>query len=81
MDAAAAAQSWQQSRGANLEAWIALDLDLPVLDLRNGHGHLGLRPVLNPTPFALPFDAPEAVMTAAWGRGILWPWNPPATRC
>ena len=29
---------WEQSRGANLEVWIALDLDLPVYrgEIRNG---------------------------------------------
>ena len=29
---------WQESRGASLEVWIALDLDLPVYEYKSGDG-------------------------------------------
>ncbi len=29
---------WQESRGASLEVWIALDLDLPICEYEPGDG-------------------------------------------
>ena len=41
-DAIVLLPGWQESRGANLEVWIALDLDLPIYKYEPGDG----KPVL-----------------------------------
>ncbi len=41
-EAIAALPNWQQSRGACLEMWIAVDLDLPIFNCRLGDGSVFL---------------------------------------
>ena len=50
---------WEQSRGANLEVWIALDLDLPVYRAEIPDGRISLHLMEDLELPGLPFGAGE----------------------
>ena len=54
-DAIAVLPDWQQSRGACLEMWIAIDLDMPIFNCRMRDGSVSLEPVKTLDIKALPF--------------------------
>ncbi len=54
-DAIAVLQNWQQSRGACLEMWIAIDLDIPIFNCRMRDGSISLEPNKTIDIKALPF--------------------------
>ncbi len=55
-DAIAALPDWQQSRGACLEMWIAIDLDMPIFECRMRSGSVFLEPIKTLDIKALPFS-------------------------
>ncbi|MCH8052695.1 MAG: DUF4406 domain-containing protein [Planctomycetes bacterium] len=60
-DAIAALPNWQQSRGACLEMWIAIDLDMPIFNCRMRDGSVSLEPNKAIDIKALPFSrVPDA---------------------
>jgi hypothetical protein len=59
-DAVAVLPGWEKSRGASLEVWLALDLDMPVFNVRSAGNKFQLEPFRPPGPARLPFqDPPE----------------------
>ena len=54
--AIAALPNWQQSRGACLEMWIAIDLDMPIFNCRMRDGSVSLEPITTLDIKALPFS-------------------------
>ncbi len=46
---------WQESRGANLEVWVAIDLDMPVYRYEITDGGITLHRILDFGHFRLPF--------------------------
>jgi len=46
---------WQESRGANLEVWIAVDTDMPVYRYEIADGRITLHRMLDFGHFRLPF--------------------------
>lgn len=61
-DAVVLLPGWRNSRGANLEVWMALDLDMPIHEFLRIDGEVLLERVTHLEPFGLPFqrfDAPE----------------------
>ena len=54
--AIAALPDWQQSRGACLEMWIALDLDMPIFECRMRRGSVSLEAITTLDIKALPFS-------------------------
>ena len=60
-DAIAVLPDWQQSRGACLEIWIAIDLDMPIFNCRMRDGSVSLEPIKTLDIKALPFSCePDA---------------------
>ncbi len=55
-DAIAVLPNWQQSRGACLEMWIAIDLNMPVFNCRIRDGSVSLEPIKTLDIKALPFS-------------------------
>ncbi len=55
-DAIAVLPNWQKSRGACLEMWIAIDLDMPIFDCRMRDGTVSLEPNKKIDIKALPFS-------------------------
>lgn len=49
---------WEQSRGASLEVWIAIDLDLPIYQISVEVGNVMLERLAGLQPRTLPFDPP-----------------------
>jgi hypothetical protein len=46
---------WHKSRGACLEVWLAIDLDMPVFRCSEANGTITLEPAEGLTPHPLPF--------------------------
>ena len=59
-DAIVLLPDWQTSRGASLEVWIAIDLDLPVYRYDIYDGDIILERVEAPTMDRLPFERGDA---------------------
>lgn len=55
-DAIVLLPGWRQSRGANLEVWLAIDLNMPVYQYIQIDGEVILERLANLEPFELPFD-------------------------
>ena len=55
-DAIAVLPDWQQSRGACLEMWIAIDLDMPMFNCRTRDGSFSLERIETIDIKALPFS-------------------------
>ncbi len=55
-DAIAVLPNWQQSRGACLEMWIAIDLDMPIFNCRMRDSSVSLEPNKKIDIKALPFS-------------------------
>ncbi len=55
-DAIVVLPNWQQSRGACLEMWIAIDLDIPIFNCRMRDGSVCLEPIKILDIQALPFS-------------------------
>jgi len=55
-DAIAALPNWQQSRGACLEMWIAIDLDMPIFNCRMRDDSVFLEPIKTLDVERLPFS-------------------------
>ena len=71
-DAIATLPNWQQSRGACLEMWIAIDLDMPIFECRVCEGSVSLEQVSTRDIGALPFSneaAPGAAVAVPAGGG------------
>jgi nucleoside 2-deoxyribosyltransferase len=60
-EAIAALPHWQQSRGACLEMWIAIDLDMPIFNCRMRNGSVSLEPIKTLDIKALPFSRESAI--------------------
>lgn len=66
-DAIVTLPHWQRSRGACLEMWIAIDLDMPKFNCRVSEGTVSLEPITDLDINGLPFTAepaPEAAVAA-----------------
>ncbi len=55
-DAIATLPNWQRSRGACLEMWIAIDLDMPIFNCRMRDGSVSLEPMKTLDIRVLPFS-------------------------
>ncbi len=55
-DAIATLPDWQQSRGACLEMWIAIDLDMPIFECGMRDGSVSLERITTRDITALPFS-------------------------
>ncbi|MCH8852404.1 MAG: DUF4406 domain-containing protein [Planctomycetes bacterium] len=55
-DAIAVLPNWQRSRGACLEMWIAIDLDMPIFNCKLSGGSVSLEPNKKIDIKALPFS-------------------------
>lgn len=54
-DAIVALPDWEGSRGANLEMWIAIDLEMPIYECMIRDDHVALNPLRGLDVDALPF--------------------------
>jgi hypothetical protein len=54
---------WRRSRGANLETWLALHLDMPVFEYRTVGDTVSLHPLQDSDPPTLPFDDHQTPVT------------------
>ncbi len=60
-DAIVVLPNWQQSRGACLEMWIAIDLDIPIFNCRMRDGSVSLEPIKRLDINDLPFSREPAI--------------------